>query len=125
MSRRWKPWQRAFDDEQGSVAILARCVILALLSLTGTLAMLGQAFIQQRATESAADLAAVAGAQMLIQGEQEACANARRVAQLNGTELVDCTSHESNVLVVVRQKMQSERLRVVIPSVTATSRAGY
>jgi secretion/DNA translocation related TadE-like protein len=100
-------------------------VILALLSLTGTLAMLGQAFIQQQATESAADLAAVAGAQQLIRGEQEACANARRVAQLNGTELVDCTSDASSVLVVVRQKMQSERLRSVIPAVSATSRAGY
>jgi secretion/DNA translocation related TadE-like protein len=125
VSRRWKPWQRAFDGEQGSVAILAICVILALLSLTGTLAMLGQAFIQQRATESAADLAALAGAQMLIQGEQEACENARRVAQLNGTELVDCTSDAASVLVLVRQKMKSERLRVVIPAVTATSRAGY
>jgi len=125
VSRRWKPWQRAFDDEQGSVAILAICVILALLSLTGMFAMLGQAFIQQRATESAADLAAVAGAQMLIEGEQEACANARMVAQLNGTELVDCTSNVSSVLVVVRQKMRSERLRAVIPAVTATSRAGY
>jgi len=125
VSRSWKSCEYSVGGEQGSVAILAACVILALLSLTGTLAMLGQAFIQQRATESAADLAAVAGAQMLIQGEQVACANTSRVAQLNGTELVDCTSDASSVLVVVRQKMQSERLRVVIPSVTATSRAGY
>ena len=125
MFRSWKSYEHSVCGEQGSVAILAVCVILALLSLTGTLAMLGQAFIQQQATESAADLAAVAGAQKLIRGEQEACANARRVAQLNGTELVNCTSDASSVLVVVRQKMQSERLRSVIPAVSATSRAGY
>jgi secretion/DNA translocation related TadE-like protein len=125
VSRRWKPCKHSVCSEQGSVAILAACVILALVSLTGTLAMLGQAFIQQRATESAADLAAVAGAQQLIRGEQEACANARKVALLNDTQLVACTSDPTSVLVVVRQQVQSERLRAVIPAVTATSRAGY
>jgi secretion/DNA translocation related TadE-like protein len=125
MGSSWKAWQKCVGNEQGSVAILVTCVILALLSLTGTLAMLGQVFIQQRVIESAADLAALAGAQKLIDGEQEACANARKVALLNDTQLVACTSDPTSVLVVVRQQVQSERLRAVIPAVTATSRAGY
>jgi secretion/DNA translocation related TadE-like protein len=125
MGRSLKSLRHYVCGEQGSVAIVVTFVILALLSWTGALAMLSQVFIQQRATESAADLAAVAGAQHLMDGEHIACANARSVALLNGTELVKCTSDTSSVLVVVSQQLQSERLRAVIPAVTATSRAGY
>jgi len=111
--------------EQGSVSIVVTCLILALLSLTVTLAMLGQVFVQQRATEAAADLSALAGAQSLIYGTQRACAKASSVAQLNGTELVNCTSDATSVVVVVSQQVHSERIRAVVSTVTATSKAGY
>jgi secretion/DNA translocation related TadE-like protein len=111
--------------EKGSVTILVTCVVLALLSMVVVIAPLSQIFIQQRITESAADLAAVAGAQNLIDGAQAACAHAGRVARLNATELVHCTSDQSSVYVVVAQEVQSARLHQIIPAVTATAKAGY
>ena len=122
---RFKSFRRYVSDQQGSVTIVVTCMILALLSLTVTLAMLGQVFVQQRATESAADLSALAGAQNLIYGTPSACANARRVALLNATELVKCTCDATSVAVVVSQQVHSERIRAVLSTVTARSRAGY
>lgn len=112
-------------SDRGSVSLLAVCASLVLLSVTCALAMLGQLLLQYRSTQTAADLAALAGAQRLIDGEQEACAQARMVASLNDTELIDYTSATASVLVVARQEIRSTTLSRLVPFVTATSRAGY
>ena len=111
--------------ERGSISIVALCVSVVLLSATCTLATLGHLFVQQHETESAADLAALAGAQHVINGAQEACINARRVASFNGTELIDCRCDVSSVVVVVGQEVQPSVLRRTIPMVSATAKAGY
>lgn len=118
-------WAVRLDHEQGSVSILALCASLALFSVTCTLAMVGQLLLMHRTVETAADLAALAGAQHLIDGGGAACANSRLVASLNHTELINCTSEMASVLVVVGQQVQSPAIRRLVPLVTATSKAGY
>ena len=87
--------------------------------------MLGELLVLQRDVETAADLAALAGAQHVMEGEQEACAQARRIASLNNGVLTNCTSEASTVLVGVAQQVHDPTMRKLVSVVTATSKAGY
>ena len=119
-------WTASLEDaEQGSVSLLAVCASFALLSATCTLAMLGQLLILNRTVQAAADLAALAGAQHLIDGGDAACANARLAASLNDSHLINCKSEMASVLVVVGQETKSPAVHRIVPFVSATSRAGY
>ena len=111
--------------ERGSVSIIMMSACLALLSLTCFLASIGQILLQQQAVEAAADLSAIAGAGDLIEGAESACGTARRVATLNNSQMLACTSKAADVVVVVGQEVRSSVMHRIIQFVTATSRAGY
>jgi secretion/DNA translocation related TadE-like protein len=101
------------------------CACFALLSMSCALATLGQLVIMQRTAQSAADLAALAAAQHLIDGGDLVCSNARKVTILNNAELIQCTPSSSGVLVVVGKEVRSSAIHRVLPLVTATAKAGY
>ena len=75
--------------ERGAATLWA-AALMAVLLLVGLacLAIAQQALTRQRAA-TAADLAAIAGAQAL----DDPCARARAYAERNGAELVECDAH--------------------------------
>ena len=120
-----KRLQQSLISQKGSASLLVIFMSVSLLSITCALALLAQVFLQQRQSETAADLAALAGAKYVLQGEQTACANARIVAGLNRTELLDCKSDVSSISVVIGQRVHSVTLSRLLPFVTARAKAGY
>jgi secretion/DNA translocation related TadE-like protein len=60
---------------------------------------LGEAVVVRHHAESAADLAALAGAAQVLAGEQYACAQARRVTDRMRVRLVSCQTRGWDVLV--------------------------
>ena len=110
---------------RGSVSIIVLAASLGLVSLVSLLAACGQLFVQQRETELAADLSALAGAQHLLEGPQQACLHAGVIARLNDAHLVMCSTDTSTIQVEVNQAIKSAVIRKVVPVVRAKARAGY
>lgn len=77
----------------GAVAVLMSMAVFGL--------HLGAAMVARHHVESAADLAALAGAGMAVAGERYACAQARRVTDRMRVHLSSCRIHEWDVLVEV------------------------
>ncbi len=95
------PGERPRRSQPGSASMLV-------ISLVGVLVLvgLGAAFVTataaaHRRAQSAADLAALAGATAAQDGE-DACVTAARVARGNDADLVDCAIQGDDVLVTVR-----------------------
>lgn len=63
---------------------------LALLVLLGVVATAGGMVVARHRAETAADLGALAGAALAIEGPQLACAAAGRIVTANGGSLVSC-----------------------------------
>ena len=80
------------DRERGSATVLGVVAIgVVMLCLTGALALLSAVQASHRA-RAAADLAALAGAQVLIAADARSpCDVAANVAARNGGSLVDCS----------------------------------
>lgn len=74
---------------------------------------------------SAADLAALAGAQELGASESQACAIALEVAQFNGAELLDCHVRGTVLEIAVSRSTRNRSVHRVVPTVKAMARAGY
>lgn len=89
---------RARVDQRGSAVPLVVAALALLATVTLLIAGLGGALIGQRRAETAADLAALAGAQAASRGG-DACAAAARAAGLNGAVLRRCTREGSDVWV--------------------------
>jgi secretion/DNA translocation related TadE-like protein len=88
-------------DERGAVTVLAVAMLGVLLLLTAALAVGEAMIVAHRRAQSAADLAALAGAQA-IQQAQDACAAASAVAAANGAELTGCAVETYEVRVTAR-----------------------
>ena len=87
--------------ERGAASVLVTAV-LALLALVGAaLGVVASLVVDHRTAQSAADLAALAGATALGRGG-DACGEARRVSSANGAELVSCRVLGDDVRVGVR-----------------------
>lgn len=80
----------------GSIAVLASVAILGM--------HLGKAIGARHHAESAADLAALAGAATVIAGERHACDQARRVTDRMRVRLVSCHLRGWDVLVDVEAR---------------------
>jgi secretion/DNA translocation related TadE-like protein len=99
--------------------LVSTVVILGTVTLV--LGHVGAALVERLQAQSAADLAALAGAAALRRGE-DACAGAAAIAADNGAELVDCVVTGQRVTLRVRAIVE---LPVLGPlPVTARARAG-
>lgn len=93
-------------DDRGSAAVLVAVLAGALVVLTLAGSVLGGLLVGQRKAASAADLAALAGAEALgplaaAPGSAAACDTARRVGDANGARLEACHVEGTEVLVEV------------------------
>ncbi len=97
----------------------------SVLAWTGTataviagLSLLGTGAIAQSRAATAADLAALAGADALAAAHGQPCGVAAEAAARNGAQLLTCEQREWDVLVSVRVEAAP------LPAATARSRAG-
>lgn len=86
-------------DDRGVATVWAAGAIAVLVSMAVFGLHLGEAVIARHQAESAADLAALAGAAQVLAGEQYACAQARRVTDRMRVRLVSCQTRGWDVLV--------------------------
>jgi secretion/DNA translocation related TadE-like protein len=89
-------------DERGSGAVLGSAVIVVIVTATVMVAVLCGVLVQQRRLESAADLAALAGAAAVQDGE-DGCAAAHLAARRNGARLASCQAAGDTVAVTAAQ----------------------
>lgn len=113
---------RRADDQRGSatVWVLMVCGVLAVIGAAAVL--VGAAVVARHRASAAADLAALAGAAVAVEGA-DACGAAARFAGANAAELTACTeTPEAVVDVEVSVPVRLGRLGVL--SATARARAG-
>ncbi|HET7388394.1 MAG TPA: Rv3654c family TadE-like protein [Nocardioidaceae bacterium] len=108
-------------SETGSATMLALTFLVVLATVAAGVAVLGGLLVGQRRVESAADLAALAGARALQRG-QDGCAAAARTARANGARQLHCTVSGPVLTVDVGDDLTGLVGRTV--SVRARARAG-
>lgn len=91
---------RGRRTEEGAGVVLAIGVVLLLVALAVTSAGAVALIAAHRQAQSAADLAALAGAGAVRSG-REGCAEAERIAAANGADLTRCASASGVIEVVV------------------------
>lgn len=113
--------QRRRREQRGMALGLAVVVMCLLLFAAMLLAAVAGFFIVRRQAQSAADLAALAGAVALQQGRAP-CATAAEAAGVNGVDLIDCLVDGERVTIMVSKSMP--KLFHRSPLVEARARAG-
>lgn len=107
--------------ERGAATVLV-VAFLGLLLLVGTaLGVVGAMVRAHRTAQSAADLAALAGAAAIARDE-DGCTQAARVAAANGARLVGCAPEGLEVRVTV--EVEGPRSLGQVADLTAEARAG-
>lgn len=109
-------------DERGAATVWAVGVVAVLMSLTVFGLHLGAAILARHHAESAADLAALAGAGSALAGERQACGRARAVTDRMGVRLVSCSVRGWDVLVQVAARPGGPLAE--LGDATAQARAG-
>ncbi|ORA09184.1 helicase [Mycobacterium angelicum] len=87
--------------ERGSVTVLAAAMVAVLLCTTAAAAYLGAAVVARHRAQSAADLAALAGAAWLPHGPTPACARATAVGREMRVTATRCVVDALDVVVTV------------------------
>ncbi len=108
-------------DERGTATVVAVSLASVLVLVTSAVGWVIGLVSDHRAAQSAADLAALAGAGAL-QHAKPPCAAAAEVAQANGATLADCRAAGRDVWVTVR--VVSVSLGGLAPDVTGRAHAG-
>jgi secretion/DNA translocation related TadE-like protein len=104
------------------VATVFMCMGAALvLAVTALAIHLGAAVLARQRAETAADLAALAGAALVLQGPDLVCAGVVRVAGANGAMVDSCVVQGTDVLVSVAASVQAGPIS---GTVVARARAG-
>lgn len=97
--------ERARGRSDAGLATVFACVgIACLLGILALAVGLGSAVLARQRAENGADLAALAAAGRVLDGATAACAEAGRIADLNGTTLESCALVGLDVRVVVRAR---------------------
>lgn len=113
--------------ERGTGTVLSLAVLAVVCFATTVAVAKAQLVLAVRQADTAADLAALAGAQAMV----DPCGRATAVAAANGTQLSGCWMAGGDVLVQVTRPMPSitssllSSFRLPTPAVTAQSRAGF
>ncbi|GAA4911231.1 secretion/DNA translocation related TadE-like protein [Actinomycetospora succinea] len=113
--------RRAVGDA-GSATVLAAAAVGVLVCLLGLGLQLGAATLARHRAETAADLAALAGAREAVRGADVACARAREVAAGNGADVADCAVEGWTVTVITTYPCRC--LPSVSGEATGRARAG-
>lgn len=96
---------RPVRDQRGSGTVLALLVLALVLLATAISAGLGAMVLAHRRAQTAADLAALAGAAVTGPGGAEfggrACPRAESIARANGADLIGCEERSGVVGVTV------------------------
>lgn len=109
-------------DDRGVATVWAAGMVAVLVSVAVFGLSLGAAMVARHHAESAADLAALAGAGQVLPGESYACTQARRVTDRMRVRLVSCQLRNWDVLVDVTA--QPPGWLGTLGSATAQARAG-
>ncbi|MGH3909769.1 MAG: Rv3654c family TadE-like protein [Pseudonocardiaceae bacterium] len=109
-------------DDRGMATVWAAGVIAVLMILTVFGLHLGGVILARHHAESAADLAALAGAGSAVAGEGYACARARQVTDRMRVRLASCSARGWDVLVQVAAHPGGPAGR--LGEATARARAG-
>ena len=91
------------------------------IAVTALAIHLGAAVLARQRAETAADLAALAGAARVLRGPDLVCAGAIRVADANGATVDSCVVHGTDVLVSVVARVEAGPIS---GTVSARARAG-
>jgi secretion/DNA translocation related TadE-like protein len=110
------------SDDRGVATVWAAGAIAVLVSLAVFGLHLGGALIARHHAESAADLAALAGAAQTLPGEPYACTQGRRVTDRMHVQLISCHLHGWDVLIEV--SAQPPGWLGTLGTATAQARAG-
>ncbi|MDT0304032.1 Rv3654c family TadE-like protein [Streptomonospora wellingtoniae] len=110
--------RRGADAGSATVWVLALCGVV-LFAASAVVLVAGVRVDRHRAA-TAADLAALAGAERLSEGERSSCAAARATAEANGAELTRCRL-AADLSLHVSTRVPA---RMRLGSVTAHARAG-
>jgi len=115
--------RRADQVGAATTLVVVLAAVLVVVTLSGL--AVGGAVVDQRRAESAADLAALAGATSAAAG-RPACPSATFVARRNGVSLVRCREDGLVVEVMVRRSTRIGLLRLVPGGLTVSgvARAG-
>ena len=89
------------ESDRGVATVWAAGAVAVLMSMAVFGLHLGTAMVARHHVESAADLAALAGAGMAVAGERYACTQARRVTDRMRVQLLSCRTQGWDVLVEV------------------------
>jgi secretion/DNA translocation related TadE-like protein len=92
------------DGDRGVATVWVAGFIAVLVSIAMLGMHLGKAIGARHHAESAADLAALAGAATMIAGERYACDQVRRVTDRMGVRLVSCHLHSWDVQVDIEAR---------------------
>ena len=88
-------------SERGSAAVSGVVAMLLLVVVTTVGAQIGAAVVARHRVTGAADLAALAAASSLAEGDEKACEQAKRVAGANRASLATCAVSGWEVVVEV------------------------
>ncbi len=108
-------------DERGAASLMVVTCLALLLTVGAATGLVAALFRAHRSAESAADLAALAGAAARQRGD-DACADADRIASANAGVLVACRLDGDDV--VVRVEVAGPRWLGVSADPVAEARAG-
>lgn len=89
--------------DAGYATVFAAAAVGVLVCLLGLGLQVGAAVLARHRAETAADLAALAGAREAVRGADVACARATEVAADNGARLVACSVEGWTVIVVTQR----------------------
>lgn len=110
------------SDDRGVATVWVAGAIAVLVSMAVFGLRLGEAMVVRHQVESAADLAALAGAATVVAGEHYACGQARRVTDRMRVRVESCQVHGWDVLVGVAA--QPTNWPAPLGAATARARAG-
>lgn len=89
------------DSDQGSGTIWAGAVAMVVCAIGSMILVVAISQMARHRANTAADLAALAAAQVLLDGTADPCAEAAQKASANSADLTSCEVDGENVTVVV------------------------
>jgi secretion/DNA translocation related TadE-like protein len=113
---------RAFGDDRGGATVLVLAIGLVTVLVAVASAAVGAAIVARHRAQTAADLAALAGALDALDGVEVACARAGEIAASNGGHLTACDVDGLDVVVTVEARPTG--LAAMGGTARASARAG-
>lgn len=92
---------RSCRDDSGMATVFTCVCVMALLAMTAMALHFGAAVLARHRVEIAADMGALAGAAVVLQGEQAACDRAAVVVAANNAAVETCVLDGADMLLTV------------------------